>query len=69
MLAAYGRLPAYLEEIFRYGYLVDFTHRDKLGFDLHEIAVESLEPEVLRLVVEAYNVHAPHIINNWPEPN
>ena len=69
MLAIYGRLGRIFDVMIMAagGYLI-FEHTDVDGDDLQEIAFSTLDPKMIDAVQAAYEQHAAHIINNWPEP-
>lgn len=69
MLAAYGRLKSIFDTLIHLGGShLRFDHTDIDGDDLQEIAFSTLDPGIIDAVQNAYEKHAPHIINNWPEP-
>lgn len=69
MLCVAGRMPNFFNLLIEYGgsYL-DFSHTDEEGEDLQEIALGTLHRGLMDAIEAAYEAHAPHIINNWPEP-
>jgi hypothetical protein len=69
MLAAFGGLSDYIDDMMELaGSRLDFRHRNHRGLDLMEIAFNSLHGPTIDAVQRAYERHAPHIVNNWPEP-
>lgn len=68
MLAALSVMPTFLDAILQFGSYLDFRHCDIDGSDLLEVAMMSRDAEIVARVEEAYIAHAPHIVNNWPEP-
>ena len=69
MLCIVGGLSEFFEIIINHsGHLLDYSHLDSDCEDLQEIAFASLDKALIDLVQEAYELHAKHIINNWPEP-
>lgn len=68
MLAAFGNLPSYLDEMLVYGHLIDFKYATPDGNDLLDAALMSLNQSVINKVKGAYEKFAPQILNNWPEP-
>ena len=69
MLAAYGRLHEIFDTLIATsGHLLDFHHTDIVGDDLLAVALGTLDAPLVDKVQNAFERHAPHIINNWPEP-
>ncbi len=68
MLCAQSVMPDFLDEILKYASYQDFSTCDATGRDLLEFAMSSNDPETIEAVTGAYEMHARHIINNWPEP-
>lgn len=68
MLSAAGRLPKFLNKILNFGEMIDFAYVDGQGNDLLDCAMMSMSDDVIKQVQNAYILHAPQILNNWPEP-
>lgn len=69
MISVYGRLDEIFDLLISSaGHLLDFSHTDLDGDDLLAISISTLDRELVDKVQAAYEAHAIHIINNWPEP-
>lgn len=68
MLAAQSAMPTYLEQILAYSGNLNFGAVDRNGRDLLTVAFGSKDREIIEMTTEAYEQHAPHVLNNWPEP-
>lgn len=69
MLASSGRLDLFVNDMAEWSQYLDFSHVDKRGRNLLEVALSSLHPPTVKEVQAIYEMHAPHIINNWPGPS
>ncbi|MDA5556181.1 hypothetical protein [Shimia sp. MMG029] len=69
MLAAYGGVRNILREILKEAHALDFSHKNSDGHDLMMVGMLSRSQEIIDMIMSAYEVHAPHIINNSPEPS
>ena len=68
MLAAQSAMPTYLEQILAHSRYLNFGAVDRAGRDLLTVAFVSKDREVIEMTTDAYERHAPHVLNNWPEP-
>lgn len=68
MLAAQSAMPTYLEQILAYSGNLNFGTVDRAGRDLLTVAYGSKDREIIEMTTEAYERHASHVLNNWPEP-
>ena len=69
MLATSRRMKKCVQDMLRHGQVIDFNHKEKRGKSLLEISLRTLNADLASMIADAYIEFAPHIVNNWPEPD
>lgn len=68
MLAAHGRMPAFVKQILVYADKLNFDHLDNNGRDLLDHGALSCAEAIMIDITDAYEKFDSAKVNTWPEP-